>query len=337
MSRLGKSSRYAATLLFLFSILGGFTLGISNATSAQAAGGRGLTTNITANDSCHAYKANTGNESESGGKNRLEVGGAQPQMIDFYPADGVQAVSYILDVQTEVRIWWGYGSIWEFPGCTLNFVRSQTRGYITGEDRSIARLDNGHSGVVFDMTTGEITNYGSLDGGDGNVGEEIAALLEVHKMGLQGKMDTNKDGLGEGTGQPTECASTETAYGGIAGCMPASMANSVDTGNLLTKEDQGGSGGTTNCSGTDGTKHDPINGVVWDFTTTVPVTFDQFWTNWEDMDQGAHKVYLDPGTYQLKGGGMPTNWPAGCEQEAQDSLGPNYMTIDDLKDADLAA
>ena len=320
-------TRLLFALMFALSLAGGSFGSIRHAGAQDAASNAD-------SSQCHAYKANNGNESESGGKNRLEVGGSSPQMVDYYPAEGVLAVSYILPVQSNVFTWWGYGSVWEYAGnCDMDYIRAQTKGYITGEGRSIARLDHGHSGVMVDMTDGTVSNFGTLSD------EEVDALLEVHRAGIAGKMDTNGDGQDEGSGQPTNCSSTESAYGGVSGCLPES--SNVDTGNLHTNGGKDADNGDCVGVSDDTNNFASKDGDSVQVPADGPVTFAEFWTNWAGMDQTAMAVYLDPlpsgQTYTLNGGGQATYWPKGCEDEARASLtGGTVLTIEDLQAKGLA-
>jgi|GEM_PF-3069661 len=316
MNRLfGKAHHYAALVAAFALIFSIFTAGLAP-----------ITANAGSIDCLR--KTVTANETEHGGLQRLNVGGGTVQHVDYY-ATGLQSISYIVPAQEFTMIWWGYGSIYESggPDCQgFDFV-ADAIGYATGDDgRGVMRLDDGHSGIVIDMRDGQMYNEGPLSD------TEAAALIAAHKMAIEGDMDTNSDGLGDGSGEPTTCTNEIGGgdYGGITGCVPESLAGS--TGNLGADRGNGGK----DCAGTSMGDHPSTDGTAWVLTVEGLVTFDQYWSNWTGVDQTPHKVYLEAGSYTLKGGGQGTQYPAGCEEEAKAALGEGYLTIEDLRSAGLA-
>jgi len=126
---------------------------------------------------CHLDKIATWSE-QAGGPYRIEAGGNGVEHIDFYPAKGVKAVSYIVPIR-EPEIWYGFGSAWEGngPECQSFDYVADARAYATG------RLNNGHSGIVVDLRSGApvvVANVANMSD------EEVQELLAIHRQ----KMNT---------------------------------------------------------------------------------------------------------------------------------------------------
>lgn len=126
-------------------------------------------------------KVGTWSEVSGAGPQRIEVGGHGTQHLDFYPARGVKAMSYIVqpiaNPDGTPNIAFGHGSIWEWnpPGCSYDHVTDAT-------NYAKARLDSGHSGIVIDLRVNPpqvVANVSNLSQ------DAVRALLNVHAAAME--------------------------------------------------------------------------------------------------------------------------------------------------------
>lgn len=157
------------------------------------------------NTVCRGIWANKANESQAGGRQRIEVGGGGVQHVDFYPDRGIPSVSYIFAPQNPVE-WWGYGSImeWNGPECAnYDYVYDATHYASSEADAPIdGRQDSGHSGIVVDTRDGKVYNMGPWT--DQQVNEFLAAVEAVRTnqfadlSGFVSYIRTNEEGEAQG-------------------------------------------------------------------------------------------------------------------------------------------
>lgn len=126
-------------------------------------------------------KVGTWSEIQGAGPQRIEVGGHGTQHLDFYPAKGVKAVSYIVSTIANPEgvpdIAHGFGSIWEWnpPNCAFDHVAD-------AKQYARARLDSGHSGIVVDMRT----NPPSVVANVADISQDaINSLLAQHSAAME--------------------------------------------------------------------------------------------------------------------------------------------------------
>ncbi len=235
---------------------------------------------------CRLDKIATWSE-QAGGPYRIEAGGGGVEHIDFYPARGVRAVSYIVPIR-EPEIWMGFGSAWEGngPECvSFDYVRDAT-------DYARGRLNNGHSGIVVDLRGGSaqvVANVANLSD------SEVKNLLAVHRQAMNAATSVEP----AATPIPSSSASTP-----VPPSAPTPVPVVCPEG---VRED-----------------HPPTVGSTW--TPAGEWRIVNFWTNEPGKDQTERKLLLAPTDRPaLRGGGSSWSWPASCGSVAQTEFAKNSL------------
>lgn len=163
---------------------------------------------------CKLDKISTANEVNSAGPQRQEIGGASGvQHVDFYPTQGTKSVSYILPKGGAVKVWSGFGSIWQGDGpecSTFNWVADAMQ-------YARARAGNGHSGLVVDLRSGSaviVANTGNLNQ------SQINDLLTLHRNAQGGTVSIPTTAPGV-TIVGLSALAVSVATGPVTGCPPA--------------------------------------------------------------------------------------------------------------------
>ena len=269
---------------------------------------------------CELDKVATAFESENGGLQKMVIGGAGVQHVDYY-VPGLAAVSYIVPPQPVEMHWWGFGSIWEAPltpECEDYDWLADTEDYYTGEIRGVARKDNGHSGVTYDLRDGTVHNFGSLSDA------QVEKLLADHKAAIDVNLNADPAMVDQ---DPANCG--EEVFGGLTGCASDSSGDTDDTVVLDEGTDQ-----SANFEA-DAVQHDPATGPVEFTVEDGGAVYFQFWSNASGVDQAEHRVLItEPGEYSLNGGGTYFVFPADHADEAQAMYDEDSRPVWTLEDLD---
>jgi len=263
---------------------------------------------------CRADKVATITEDAAGNPQRIEAGGGGFQHVDYYPLRGVKAVSYILP-PTEPNIWWGFGSIWEWPSYCVSFnYVGDAAGYAQG------RLNNGHSGLVIDLRSGYPVVVANVNGMEQ---WEIDLIISQDQAGQSGiavaaapvaPVTTYVQPAPVVVAQPAPVVPQQTyvqAPQPVVAVAPPVAQGGCDP---AIREDR-----------------DPVVGVPWNIPPDGWRILSG-WSNWPGLSQQEYKILIPAGAGLVwPGGGSLWSRPVHCEAATRADFATNRhpeMTVD---------